>query len=202
MIEVLQNLEKILPDLDGWADVTKAQRLACLVFAIRPDVSVEIGVFGGRSFYGLALAHKHLGHGMAIGIDPWSNAAAMEGYEGGNQKYWQELNLNEIHDKFMATLEKQSVLNVTKIIRQKSDEVEPPEIIDLLHVDGQHTEQAVRDVARFAANVRMGGFVIMDDTSWTNGEDAPIQRAVALLKDMGFDSLYPLGTGEVFQRIK
>lgn len=200
MTQLFQQLEKLIPKLPGWASVDKAQRMAAMVVALRPSVSVEIGVFGGRSFFGLALAHKLLGHGLAIGIDPWSTEAAIEGYEGDNLKWWSEQSLDSIHDGFINAIRLNSVQNVTNIIRKKSDDVEPPSPIDLLHVDGQHSEQAVRDVKRFAASVREGGLVILDDTSWKNGEDAPVQRAVHVLLEMGFRSLYPLETGEVFQR--
>lgn len=200
MKDLLNHISQLVPTLEGWTEVAKAQRLAAMVLTLQPDVSVEIGVYAGRSFFGLALAHKFLGHGMAVGIDPWDNAAATEGYEGANLEFWKTNPLNKIYGDFMRNIDLLGLQNVTNIIRAKSDHVTPPPNIGLLHIDSQHTEQAVTEVRRFAPSVRVGGLVIMDDASWVNGTDAPVQRAIVELKLMGFEELYPLGTGAVFQR--
>jgi hypothetical protein len=200
MKELFNRLDEITPSLHGWGDANKAQTLAAMVVAIRPTVSLEIGIYGGRTFFGLALAHKFIGHGMAIGIDPWSNAAASEGYEGDNLEFWKTCPLDTIYESFIQKVSEFGVQNVTTIHRMKSDDAPLPDEIGVLHLDGQHTEQAVRDVLRFAPKVHVGGIVIMDDTEWKNLGDAPVHRAVSELKAMGFKELYPLGTGAVFQR--
>lgn len=200
MTELFQNIENITPALDGWGTSNKSQTLAAMVISLRPEVSVEIGVYGGRTFFGLALAHKCIGYGMAIGIDPWNNSAASEGYEGDNLEFWKTCPLDTIYESFIKKVSEFGVQNVTTIHRMKSDDAPVPEEIGVLHLDGQHTEQAVRDVIRFAPKVHVGGIVIMDDTTWKNGEDAPVHRAIEELKAMGFKELYPLGTGAVFQR--
>lgn len=202
MKQLFKTIEELIPTLPGWCDVEKAQTLAALVIALRPKVSLELGVYAGRSLFALALAHKHLGHGIAYGIDPWDNVAASEGYTEANRDWWMKQDLEAL---YRATIEKTlelSIGNVTSIVRRKSDDFEIDKPIDLLHVDGLHTEQAVRDVMRFAPKVPVGGIVVMDDTSWQNSGDAPVARAVDTLKKMGFQSLYLLGTGEVFQRVK
>lgn len=203
MRTLFQQIESVCPLLHGhqWGGMEKPQVLAAMVVSLRPEVSVEIGVFGGNSFMGLALAHKYIGHGIAVGIDPWNNAAACDGYEGENLEYWKRVNLEEIYQDFKRNVFEQSTSNVVRIEREKSDNVVVPQNIGLLHIDGQHSEQAVRDVRRFAANVRAGGIAVLDDTGWQNGSDAPVQRAVALLTRMGFCPLYKLGSGEVFQRL-
>lgn len=203
MTSIFQQLDSLIKDpMPGWGDAEKTKRMAAMVLALQPDVSMEIGVYGGRTFLGLALAHKFIGRGMAVGIDPWSNEAAVEGYEGENRKFWENNPLDKIHDDFMALLDRLGLNNVTRIHRQRSDEVVPQVQIDLLHVDGQHSEQAVRDVNRFASLVRVGGLTIMDDIAWQNGVDAPVARAVIRLREMGFVQLYELGTGAVFTRIR
>jgi len=202
MTSLFQQIETLIPALPGWCTIEKSQRMAAMVLALRPTVSCEIGVFGGRSFFGLALAHKFLGHGTAIGVDPWSNHAAVEGYEGENAKWWSEQPLEQIYERFMQDVHLLGLQNVTTILRQKSDDVTPPENISVLSLDGQHSEQAVRDVKRYAVNVRVGGIVIMDDLNWENDGDKPVQRAVVALKEMGFISLYHVDSSEVFQRVK
>lgn len=201
MTKLFQQIEDAVAPLPGWATVEKTQRMAAMVLALQPTISCEIGVFGGKSFFGLALAHKFLGHGTVIGIDPWTNEAAVEGYEGDNKTWWGEQHLDKIHADFMQQVHLLGVQNVVNIWRMKSDAADPPPGIGVLSLDGQHTEQAVRDVKRYAANVCVGGFVIMDDLNWKNADDTPVQRAVRVLLEMGFRSMYPLGTGEVFQRV-
>jgi predicted O-methyltransferase YrrM len=202
MSNLFQKLTDVIPTLDGWGGVQKAHTLAAMVLAIRPNVSVEIGVYGGQSFFGLALAHKEIGKGIAIAIDPWTNEAAMEGYSGVNRDFWQGNPMDVIYERFKQNVVELSVGNVVRVVRKKSDDAEVPDLIDILHIDGQHTDQATKDVKRFAANVRFGGILVMDDMGWVNDGDAPVERAAALLPDMGFNTLYPLGTGAVFQRVR
>ena len=85
-----------------------------------------------------------------------------------------------------------------KLIRAKSDDVEPPAIIDLLHVDGSHTIQAQRDVERFAPNVRPGGIVFLDDIHWAGGG---VEKAMEKLMSMGFRHLSSRDTGGFFEKI-
>jgi predicted O-methyltransferase YrrM len=194
-------IDELLPTLPGWCEPEKARRLAATVLALQPTVTVEIGVFGGKSLIPLALAHQHLGHGKVIGIDPWENAAAVEGYDGANAEWWKTVNLGAIFSGFRATLSELQLESWVEIHQRRSDDVEPPAVIDLLHVDGQHTDQAARDVKRFAARVRPGGICFMDDVDWSNPEHGTtVQSAVGELKKLGFVELYRVGTGAVFQR--
>jgi predicted O-methyltransferase YrrM len=182
----------------GWCSPEKAQILASIVLAIRPATSVEIGVFGGRSAIPIALAHKYLGFGNMVAIDPWSKEASIEGYQGQDKEWWEKIDHDKIYEVFMRQVTERALENVTTVLRAKSDDVQPPTQIGLLHIDGQHTEQAVRDVQRFAVNVVRGGFVVTDDITWPGGG---VQRAVSFLKSIGFVHLYELGTGAVFQRL-
>ena len=201
MTSLFKQLEAVVSPLPGWATVEKAQTLAAIVIAIRPEITIELGVFGGRSLFGFAMAHKHISKGVVWAVDPWSNAAAMEGYSNKNAEYWRDLNLDAIYTEFMRNVNVMGLKSVIKVLRAKSDDVVPPPKIDVAHIDGSHTQQAVRDVHRFAPNVRTGGLVIMDDLDWQNDNDRPVQRAAEELKKFGFVHLYPLGTGAVFQRV-
>jgi predicted O-methyltransferase YrrM len=187
--------------IPGWCSIDKALDLAAVVIALRPKIIVEIGVFGGKSLLPMAMACESIGAGVVIGIDPWSNAASSEGYTGENAQWWGKLNHEEIYHSFMGNIARLALKNRVAIERAKSDAAAVPATIDLLHVDGQHTEQAIRDVNRFAANVRVGGIVCMDDINWTNDGRAEVAKAVDALKALGFVELYPSGTGAFFQRV-
>lgn len=201
MTSLFKQIESIIPTLPGWSTVEKTQHMAAIIVALKPEISVEVGVFGGKSFFGFALAHKYIKKGVAWGIDPWSTAAALEGYSGENSMYWKELNLDTIYAGFAKNIEALGVQPWTNILRQKSDDVMPPVGISALHVDGQHTEQAIRDVERFAPNVKQGGIAILDDVSWSNDGDKPVLRAVDKLKQLGFVELYKIDDWAVFQRL-
>lgn len=184
----------------GWTTREKAHVLASLVVALRPTTTVEIGVYAGRSAITMALAQRFIKHGQVIGIDPFSNAAAVEGYEGDHKKWWSEnVDLNQIYHLFNSMVMEMGVGNFITLIRKRSDDVEPPPEIDLFHNDGQHSDQAVRDVVRFASKVRVGGIAIMDDIHWPGGG---VVSAIEKLTELGFIQLYTLDGGAVFQRVK
>jgi hypothetical protein len=73
----------------------------------------------------------------------------------------------------------------------------PPSECQLLHVDGNHSAQAIKDVERFGAVVTVGGVMILDDLDWSGGA---VRTAWSRAKEMGFEDIGPLGTGVMMQR--
>lgn len=185
----------------GWCDLEKAINLASVIVALRPKIVLEIGVFGGRSLIPMAMACQALGEGRVIGIDPWSPKASVEGYSGDNAKWWGELDHEGLYQAFLTNLRELGLLPHVQVVRAKSDDVHP-EMLDVLHIDGLHTEQAIRDAKRFGEAVRAGGFVAVDDTGWVNNGVAHVSMAVDELLKLGFVRLYNVGTGAMFQRVK
>lgn len=197
-----------LPDrLAGWCTLDKANALAITVFALRPAVAVEIGAYAGRSVLPVALAMKEVGRGVIYAIDPWLPEASAEGYDKVNADWWKTVsNLTGAKVQFDAMVKTLGVAHIVVTEWMKSDDVKPPAVIDLLHIDGQHTEQAQRDVRRFGCNVRPGGIVFMDDVSWKNAGREDVRHATAALLELGFVKLYGMyGSGndfEVYQKVK
>lgn len=202
---VLYNrIAEILPTIHlGWCSLQKACDLAATVVTLRPAVTVEIGVFGGRSLIPMALACKLTGVGRIIAIDPWSAEASQEGYDATNAEWWGKLDHESVYQDFLARLQQYELRGIVEIQRMKSADAPVPTCIDLLHVDGQHTDQAVRDVHKFAPAVRVGGMCYLDDIDWAGGG---VLRAVDTIKSLGFTELYrhsgEAGTGGMFQRLK
>jgi len=197
--------EQVIQPLPGWSSPYKAHRIACLVYGIGAETSVEIGVYGGRSFLGMAIAHKVMAKGTAIAIDPWSNAAAVEGYTGENKVFWENNPLEQIYNGFVRLMRETETSPRVRIVREKSDNVVPPEQIDVLSIDGLHTAQAIRDAIRFGSHVRTGGFCIMDDLEWANDGKQHVMDAVAKLTELGFQELYRVkesNTWAVYQLLK
>lgn len=198
MKELFAQIESAVNSCTGWCPIDKACTLASMVIALRPDVTVEIGVWGGRSLLPMALAHKHLGQGMVIGIDPWMASVSAELETGKDKDWWGSQNHEAVFQDFMRRVNELSVNNVVRIHRMKSDDFDPPNKIGLLHVDGCHMEQAVRDVMRYSPHVVRGGFCVMDDEGWHHGW---VGKAVQKLLQFGFVKRYPLGTGGCYQKI-
>lgn len=172
--------------LPGWCGLIKARTLAALVLALRPSVSVEIGVFGGRGFAPMALAHREVG-GIVIGIDPWDSKASIEGQLPKDVEWWGQLDHSMIEHSFRSYLHQSGLENVAKIIKARSDDVEPPAEIGLLSIDGNHSEVSVRDARRFGSRVKEGGICVVDDLNWATG--GPF-KSLATLESLGFVELY------------
>lgn len=200
MTPLFSQIEKLVPTLDGWCSVPKAQTLAAAVIALRPSVSLEIGVWGGRSLLPIALAHREIGKGRVIAIDPWSRAASEEGQSGANRKWWgQEADHELVYRRFMKWCLDLNVAHLVNVHRAPSNNVSPPACIDLLSLDGNHGPQVHKDVERFCPCVRVGGLVFLDDLNWEGGF---VAAASVQLKGMGFLELFKLDTGAVYQRIE
>lgn len=198
MKELFTEIETLVPTLGDWCSVQKAFALAATVLTLRPAVTVEIGVFSGASFLPMAMAHKAIGRGKAYAIDPWMKQASIEGMDKENAEWWASVDHERIYRNFMAKVGHLGVQDWVAILRSRSNEVEPPQNIGLLHVDGNHGKQAITDVKRFAPNVVIGGICWMDDINWVGGG---VETAVGELLKMGFVKLYDMDTGAAFQRI-
>jgi predicted O-methyltransferase YrrM len=210
LLAIIQNEKKLaslivstVTTMDGWSSPEKGCVLAALILAMRPKVCVEIGVFAGRSLIPMAMAIKH-GEipGKVIGIDPYSAEASAKGEQGENEKWWGQLDHKAIHDKFQNFVQRFDLAQQVQLLRQTSDAVTPMPC-DLIHIDGNHSDQAVRDAERFGPTVRLGGIVVCDDLMWVGGG---VLRAVDVLEDLGFAEMIRVtDNGEcwnVMQRIK
>lgn len=168
--QLRQLITAAVPSMEGWCTVEKALALANNVVEHDAQVIVEIGVFGGRSFLPLALALQALGHGIAYGIDPWKKEAALEGTNDPvNNEWWGKIDYTAIQEGCIRKiwelgLDKQTVLLRCQAHICASLFTEP---IDVLHIDGNHSEEAsTRDVAIWLPKVKKGGFIWFDDCDW------------------------------------
>lgn len=183
----------------GWCSVAKAHTLAAAVLALRPDVSLEIGIWGGRSFIPMAMAHKEIGKGIVIGVDPWSPTASVEGQvHEADRKHWSSADHEGVYRDFMGHIERLGLGGCVRILRSKSDDVPPQEGIGLYHSDGNHGPQAIKDVERFAPKVRSGGLAFLDDLGWSGNY---VLESSKKLLSFGFSELYKMDTGAMYQRV-
>lgn len=185
--------------LEGWATIEKATAMTDLILELKPKTVVEIGVFGGRSLIPQGMALRDLGFGHIFGIDPWKTIDAIEGNPGEeNIKWWSDLDLHDIHKGCMKAIWKEELDNWITILRCTSIQALAliPKI-DILHIDGNHTELAsCRDVDYFLPNVRRGGYVWFDDIDWPSTK-AAIQKLEAQCK-----RIKEVGNCALFQNLK
>lgn len=180
-------LPESIYSLEGWCDKTKSEKLYDLVIKYRPRLTLEIGVYGGRSYIPMALAHKKINYGVCVGIDPWCNNESMVNYNPGdtNYEWWKDVDINRIYRSVINAIKTYQVENHTLLIRNTSLSIVDrfdKESIDIIHQDGNHSEQtSYEEVLRYTDKLRRGGCWIMDDTNWDT-----TRKAQAFLLNRGF----------------
>ena len=174
----------VMDRFDGWCPKTKASAMMDLIIATKPKVCVEIGVFGGSSVYPslMALRHNQIrGHGgnqngILFAIDPWKNNEAVKNYDPRDENaiWWSRVDLRQILSKFIANLKQEQLSDLCVILEKTSEDAvhQIPEI-DILHIDGNHSEAAsVLDVTLYLPKVKEGGYIWFDDISWVSTKKA------------------------------
>lgn len=182
-----EKVKKILPGVHGWCSEEKANKLIDYILDENLKTIVEIGVFGGSSLLPQVFAVRMLdaAKGKVYGIDPWAKDAALEEMKGKeNLEWWGKLNLEEIYQHCVGNLIKYDLMSNCELIRAKSEDVVDRfenESIDLLHVDGNHSEAlSYKDVTLYISKVKPGGLVVFDDIWWTEGDSVVTTRKALL----------------------
>lgn len=174
---------------DGWCWEEKAIKLAEVVWTLKPKLTVEVGVFGGKSFIPMAAVVAHLdqneGKRRAIGIDAWEAAAALENNLGtDHEPFWKnQAMLDAVRARAIGRCDALASRAVHLVkgwsvgVIEDFDDGE----IGVLHVDSNHSEAtSFRDVTTWWEKLAPGGVFIFDDTAWESQ-----QKAVNWLKERG-----------------
>lgn len=188
----------------GWCSLNKA---GCIIDCLedifktkRSPVCVEVGVYGGKSVLPALLQLKRFHSGIFHAIDPWTNEEAVKGYEELNYEFWKNINLDHVYDIFNFVVDNSQCREYVKIHRAASDEAPLIENIDYLYIDGQHTEQALRDAEKYASQVNVDGYCIADDIVDGWSSDAAITKVPDLLNEMGFEFYKKVDVAMIFKR--
>lgn len=174
-----------LNELEGWCSEKKARVLCALVSYFRPNTCVEIGVFGGKSLFAIASACYEYG-GTVHGIDPWErDEAVLAVQEQANKDYWGSVNLDAVYNGCVAALSRLGLEACCHIRRMTSEQAAPLfETVDLLHIDGNHTEkQSTLDATLWLPKVTSGGIVVFDDIDWCEAGKPTTAAAVRIVED-------------------
>lgn len=171
-----------LSALEGWCTASKACRLADAILVTKARVVVEVGIFGGRSLIPMAMACDFQGQGVVWGIDPWRKDDCCEGENvKENDAWWRSLNLERIYRGFVQRVLEHDLTGRCNWLRGTAEffaPLFPRKSIDVLHIDGNHSEKkSVEDVKLWLPKVRKGGYIFFDDIAWPT-----TAKAVKLLK--------------------
>lgn len=211
MLEVISkspNLNLIVNSLQGWCSVQKAHILYDLVLKSDSQVSVELGVFGGRSLIPIALAHKVKDSGFVLGVDAWNKQASIEGDGASkdgisakaNDEWWSNVDYGKIYDGCSKAIDRYGLNNFCGTVKINSLTVGTlikDNFIDLLHQDSNHSEEiSCAEVELYFPKMKAGSYWICDDTDWTT-----TQKAQELLMDKGFTMVADYQNFRVFQNI-
>ena len=167
--KVIRYQQKRIP---GWCCREKASKMMNLIYETKPMVCVEIGIFSGASAYPTAAALSFQKKGIIHAIDPWSKEECLKGYNqnDANACWWKEVNFEHVYDKFNRILIRKRLLpfcHVMRMTSQKASIYFENESIDILHIDGNHSEEvSFADVKMFLPKVKKGGYIWFDDANW------------------------------------
>jgi predicted O-methyltransferase YrrM len=125
-----------------------------LVGALRPEVLVELGTQSGVSYF--CFCQAVVEHELAtrcFAIDTWRGDAHTSSYD---ETIWEAV---KAHNESYA-----SFSTLKRMLFEEASEEFGPDSIDLLHIDGYHTYEAVRgDFELWFPKVRAGGIVLFHD---------------------------------------
>ena len=172
--QLKQHVFQVMDTLEGWCSKEKASLLVDLVLRVKPTTIVEIGVFGGKSLVPMAIALKANQKGKIYGIDPWDPGASIEAVQNEDNKYyWTIVDYKGILNGLIQKIDHYALVEQIELIESTSENALPIEPIDILHVDGNHSEKtSYFDVTKWVPYVRKGGIIIFDDMRWhENGVD-------------------------------
>lgn len=187
--------------LEGWCEQSKAQALHDLVLSSNSQVTVEAGVFAGRSLIPMALAHKEKGSGGVIGIDAWKSSVAIEGTNSPeNDKYWQQMNFERIYQKLNEAIHQYGVFDQVDLLRIKSETCAclfADNSVDIFHQDSNHNlETIITELERWIPKIKAGGYWIADDTNWREAVEG-----YAKLPEYGLKLISDYTSWQIWQKI-
>lgn len=169
--------------LEGWCSQNKASVLMDLILKEKPEVIVEIGVFGGKSLVPMACALKANGRGKIFGIDPWNSNASIQGtMDEANKSWWGALDHQMILNGLTKKIHQFALTHQIELIQSTSADAPLIEGIQVLHIDGNHSDETTYlDVTKWVPQMESGGWIIFDDINWYENGMYTASRAVEWL---------------------
>ena len=198
--------DKLYPNGWGWCSLDKA---GCIIDYIddlmikKPNkklTCVEVGVFAGKSVMPVAMELKRHRRGRIIAIDPWTNDDATKDYNGINKDFWSNIDLNHVRHIFLSYVSNLSLDGYVEVRQETSDDTEVIRDIDYLYIDGQHTNQAIKDINKFASEVSQDGYCIIDDVDWITESISDSEVIPNIMTSLGFVWIHRVDDAFVYIR--
>lgn len=157
-----------------------------LVAALKPRVLVELGVDRGESYFAFCQSAAENKTGTrCFGVDTWCGDQHAGGYD--ETTFAQVSAHNRAHYEAFSTLIRASFEDALEKFDTDS--------IDLLHVDGLHTESAAsHDIDSWMPKVRPGGIILLHDVD-VRGRDFGVWKVWAALQERGRSWTFHDGPG-------
>ena len=204
--EIVDVLSHVTLDFGGGCSASKAWVMAALIRHLNARASLDIGVYRGRSLMPQALAHLRHAGGMAFGVDPYANDAALQkdhpelqaelaafAERTDFEALYQEVDRlrHAIGVANHCTLVRETSANAARLFRERG------QTFGLIHIDGNHdTAPVMQDVEDYLPLLEPGGILVMDDVSWDSVK--PAYARVAALMPRLFERTDPFNDYAVF----
>ncbi|CAN5810508.1 hypothetical protein BH20VER1_BH20VER1_02300 [soil metagenome] len=179
-----RNFQPQLAGLGAWTDHLHFGYDA--VATLRPEVLVELGTDRGESYFAFCQAVRDHGTGTrCYAVDHWRGDLHVGGYDEAT--YRQVAAHNAAHYGAFSTLLRSDFASAAAQF--------PDESVDLLHLDGLHTEEAVRaDLDRWLPKLRPGGILLLHDVLVRN-RGFGVWRVWEELRERGRSYTFEVGPG-------
>jgi len=181
-----------MKEIIGWLTPEVGAAMRNLIWKVKPEVCVEIGVFAGKSLINTALQLKENGHGIVYGIDPWRKDVAVQcSAPNENKDYWNTIDLDAVHYDCMRAIWQHGLDRHVCIIRATSTQARKlflQQNVDILYIDGGHSEESSsKDALMYLPSVFNGGHIWLDDTNYDSLKKAIgiVEQQCQLVKDFG-----------------
>lgn len=205
--ELFAKIEAGRPGVEGWCSAEKSRSLAETILHGEFRRALEIGVFGGSSLLPQAMAFQHLGSGIVYGIDPWTKDAALEEMkEQVHVDWWSKnVDLDEIHRHCLGHVLRLGLEPHCMLIRDKAEHVVDlfeDGSIDLLHIDGNHSEAlSYKDAVLYLPKVKIGGVIYFDDVDWREEGAVTTHKAMEHLLAHGCEKIGALADCAILKKV-
>jgi hypothetical protein len=188
---------KIIEALPGWASPEKREYVRQWIFDNKPQMAVEVGVFGGRLLCEIGLAMKEVAGpdgfpGRTYGIDAWSNEAALECMEDeANRKWWQDVDMHIIKAHAESGVRRLNIFVDLICGRSEDHEIYSKfRRIDLMHWDANHALlPTMTNVCLYYPRCSPGALLLLDDCGWCEKGTLTVQPAIDMLLKLGCEDL-------------
>ena len=156
----------------GFCTLEKVRHMLQLVVQEKPNLCVEVGVYGGRSLFPMAYGCHKNGRGQVHAIDSWSNADSSDGEQGAYAETWKTHDFESKYQEFIRDAARPPYDKIVKTFRVNHLNVVDSygsESIGFFHEDGNHSPKIVNEsLVRWLPKLMVDGIFVWDDPGWAD----------------------------------